>query len=237
MDIQENKKELGLSASIIMSGIIIAGSILIGFSWLKNGPSPKSNEAIKNVQNDIQALEKVPPISVNDKVLGNRNAKITIIEYADFQCPFCGRFHKDAGQTIKNDYVNKGLVSFVYRDFAFLGDESIKSAEAAKCADDQGKFWEYHDYLFTHQKGENQGNFSNKNLKSFASELGLNTTEFNKCLDSDKYKQAVLNETSAGSGGNIQICKVESTDIRKSYESSRNIEPKFRNARSLQRSS
>lgn len=204
MDIQENKKELSLSTSIIVSGIVIAGAILIGFSWLKNEPSPKSKETIKNVQNDIQTLQKVPPISVGDKVLGNRNAKITVIEYADFQCPFCGRFYKDAGETIKNDYVNKGLVSFVYRDFAFLGDESIKSAEAAKCADDQGKFWEYHDYLFTHQKGENQGNFSNKNLKSFASELGLNTVVFNKCLDSNKYQQAVLDETSAGSQAGVE---------------------------------
>ncbi len=205
-EVQEikNTKEINLSTSIIIASIVVAGSVLIGFSWLKNGSSPKANEAIKNVRNDIKALETVPPISTSDKVLGNPNAEITIIEYSDFQCPFCGRFHKDAEETIKNNYVNKGLVSFVYRDFAFLGDESIKSAEAAKCADDQGKFWEYHDYLFTHQKGENQGNFSNKNLKSFASELGLNTTIFNKCLDSDKYKQAVLDETSAGSQAGVE---------------------------------
>jgi len=205
-EVQEikNTKEINLSTSIIIASIVVAGSVLIGFSWLKNGSSPKANEAIKNVRNDIKALETVPPISTSDKVLGNPNAEITIIEYSDFQCPFCGRFHKDAEETIKNNYVNKGLVSFVYRDFAFLGDESIKSAEAAKCADDQGKFWEYHDYLFTHQKGENQGNFSNKNLKSFASELGLNTIVFNKCLDSDKYQQAVLDETSAGSQAGVE---------------------------------
>lgn len=197
-------REINLSTSIIIASVVVAGAVLMGFSWVKNGPSPRINEGIKAVQNNIQALETVPPISVSDKVLGNPNAKITVIEYADFQCPFCGRFYKDAGETIKNDYVNKGLVSFVYRDFAFLGDESIKSAEAAKCADDQGKFWEYHDYLFTHQKGENQGNFSNKNLKSFASELGLNTVVFNKCLDSDKYQQAVLDETSAGSQAGVE---------------------------------
>lgn len=210
-EVQEIKKEIqhigeiNLSTSIIISSVVVAGAVLIGFSWIKNGPSPKANEGVKITQNDNQKIENsIPPITSKDKILGNPNAKITIIEYSDFQCPFCGRFHKDAGETIKNDYVNKGLVSFVYRDFAFLGDESIKSAEAAKCADDQGKFWEYHDYLFTHQKGENQGNFSNKNLKSFASELGLNISVFNKCLDSDKYQQAVLDETSAGSQAGVE---------------------------------
>ena len=210
-EVQEIKKEIqhireiNLSTSIIIASIVVAGAVLMGFSWVKNGPSPRANEGIKTPESNNDNLEtSLPPLSTNDKILGNPNAKITIIEYSDFQCPFCGRFHKDAGTTIKNDYVNKGLVSFVYRDFAFLGDESIKSAEAAKCADDQGKFWEYHDYLFTHQKGENQGNFADKNLKSFASELGLNTTAFNKCLDSDKYQQAVLDETSAGSQAGVE---------------------------------
>ena len=110
-EVQEikNTKEINLSTSIIIASIVVAGSVLIGFSWLKNGSSPKANEAIKNVRNDIKALETVPPISTSDKVLGNPNAEITIIEYSEFQCPFCGRFHKDAEETIKNNYVNKNF--------------------------------------------------------------------------------------------------------------------------------
>jgi protein-disulfide isomerase len=69
--------------------------------------------------------------------------------------------------------VKNGQVQYIYRDFAFLGTESEKASEAARCAADQGKFWQYHDYLFTHQNGENQGNFSSLNLKLFAKELGL----------------------------------------------------------------
>ncbi len=78
-----------------------------------------------------------------------------------------------------------------YFHFAFLGDESKIAAEASECASDQNKFWEYHDYLFTHQNGENQGAFSSENLKKFAMELELDTQSFNECLDSGKYKDTV----------------------------------------------
>jgi protein-disulfide isomerase len=103
---------------------------------------------------------------------------------------------------IRDKYVQNGSVQLVYRDFAFLGDESVKASEAAMCAEDQGKFWEYHDYLFTHQKGENQGNFSIANLKSFAATLGLDKTAFATCLDSGKYAQAITDaKTEAASAG------------------------------------
>jgi protein-disulfide isomerase len=78
--------------------------------------------------------------------------------------------------------------------FPFLGDESVLAAEASECAGDQNKFWEYHDYLFSHQGGENQGAFSAENLKKFAAELSLDTTAFNQCMDSGKYKEKVNGE-------------------------------------------
>lgn len=84
-----------------------------------------------------------------------------------------------------------GQVRLGYFHFPFLGDESKVAAEASECASDQGKFWEYHDYLFTHQKGENQGAFSTENLKVFAQEIGLDSAVFDQCLDSGKYKDDV----------------------------------------------
>jgi protein-disulfide isomerase len=86
-------------------------------------------------------------------------------------------------------------VRFGYFNFAFLGDESGWAAEAAECAGEQNAFWEYHDYLFSHQNGENQGSFSKDNLKGFAATLGLDTTAFNTCLDSGKYTQFVQDQT------------------------------------------
>lgn len=82
-----------------------------------------------------------------------------------------------------------------YVHFNFLGDESQWAAEASECAADQNAFWEYHDYLFTHQNGENKGAFVKDNLKAFAVDLGLDAKAFNDCLDSGKYTQIVQQET------------------------------------------
>ena len=73
-------------------------------------------------------------------------------------------------------------------DLAFLGPESVAAAEAARCAQDQGKFWEYHDTLFANQTGENEGNFNRDNLVGYAQKLGLDETQFTQCLDSHKYR-------------------------------------------------
>jgi protein-disulfide isomerase len=91
--------------------------------------------------------------------------------------------------------VEAGKVRFGYFNFAFLGDESQWAAEAAECAGDQNAYWQYHDYLFSHQNGENQGTFSKDNLKKFASDMGLDTKTFNDCLDTGKYTQFVQDQT------------------------------------------
>ena len=92
---------------------------------------------------------------------------------------------------LEDKYVKTGQMKFVYRYMAFLGQESQWAAEAAECAGEQGKFWDYHDTLFANQKGENQGAFSKDNLKKFAADLKLDTTKFNECLDSGKYTDKV----------------------------------------------
>ena len=92
-------------------------------------------------------------------------------------------------------YVKTGIVRFGYQHMAFLGPESKSAAEASECADEQGKFWEYHDVLFANQSGENQGAFSKDNLKKFATDLKLDTAKFNACVDSGKYSATVENDT------------------------------------------
>jgi protein-disulfide isomerase len=100
--------------------------------------------------------------------------------------------------------VDTGKVRFGYLNFAFLGDESQWAAEAAECAGDQNAFWEYHDYLFSHQNGENQGAFTKDNLKAFAADMKLDTAAFNTCLDSGKYTQLVTDQTNLGRGLGVQ---------------------------------
>ena len=130
---------------------------------------------------------------------GDPKAPITIIEFADFQCPYCGRFFAQTEPQIDKAYIQSGKVRFGYFDFAFLGQESNWAAEAAECAADQNKFWEYHDTLYSSQSGENQGAFNKANLKNIAADIGLDTNVFNKCFDSGKYSQLIQDDSSLAS--------------------------------------
>ena len=132
-----------------------------------------------------------PKVTADDPYQGNANAKLTVVEFGDYQCPFCGRFFSDTEPQLKKDYIDTGKIKFVFKNLAFLGKESIDAANAALCAKEQNKFWEYHDKIYSNQKGENQGAFSIDNLKKFAADLGLNTTQFNGCLDAQKYSAQV----------------------------------------------
>lgn len=191
----QNNDQKQIAGAILIVGVLIAGAIL-----LKDSKSPTVNPPVAGTV-PTTTLAPVGAIDGN-RIIGNPQAKITLVLYEDFQCPFCGKFFKESEQNIRETYVKNGNVRLVYRDFAFLGPESIKASEAARCADDQGKFWNYYDYLFTHQNGENQGGFSDPNLKSFAKVLGLDTTSFNKCLDDGKYAQAIADsKNEAGTAG------------------------------------
>jgi protein-disulfide isomerase len=140
----------------------------------------------------------VPPgVVQNGQVLGQASAPVTIDEWADFQCPACGMFVRNTEPQLRSTYVANGQVKIVFHDFAFLGAESNWAAEAALCASDQGKFWEYHDKLYASQRGENQGAFTKDNLKKFGSDLGLGPS-FAACVDSGKYAQSVRDEQKAG---------------------------------------
>ena len=137
---------------------------------------------------------------------GSPEAPVTLIEFADYQCPFCGLHHTATEPQIDQAYVASGQVRVGYMHFAFLGDESVWAGEASECAADQSKFWEYHDVLFQNQNGENQGAFNKDKLKGFAASIGLNTQSFNNCLDTGKYTSFVMAQTQA-----LQSLGVQST--------------------------
>lgn len=180
--------------SVIVAGALIAGAVMYSGKSAPSGtlPAAQVGGAVAQPPADLTDLEGDAPF------LGNPDAPVTVVEFADFQCPFCGRFHATAAKQIIDTYVKTGKVKLVYRDFAFLGEESGWAAEAAHCAGDQGKFWEYHDYLYEHQAGENAGAFTKENLKRFAAMLGLATSQFASCLDSGTYTQRVKDNTAAG---------------------------------------
>jgi len=127
---------------------------------------------------------------------GNDKAPITLIEFSDFQCSFCRKFWQTTLPQIEKKYISTGKVKFVYRHFAILGKPSMAAAQAAECAGEQGKFWEYHDKLFA--SAASPLAFTNGRLKGYAKELGLKSQDFNQCLDSGKHLKKVEGETATG---------------------------------------
>lgn len=143
------------------------------------------------------------PANADGRAWGPADAPVLLEEYADYQCPFCGDFAKGVGQELADFYAATGQVRFEYNNFAFIGTESQKAAEAAECANEQGMFWQYHDTLFANQRGENIGAFSNAMLKNFALAIGLDTDAFNSCFDSGRHASLVRGEKTEGEGRGV----------------------------------
>jgi protein-disulfide isomerase len=136
--------------------------------------------------------------------LSHPGAKITIVEFSDFQCPFCGRYQQTVHPELLKQYVDSGQVNFVYMHSAFLGQESVWAAQAAECAADQDKFWSFHDLLFSRQNGENQGAFTKDKLSGFAKELGLDMAKFDPCLTNDETLARVQADTQAAQKAGVR---------------------------------
>ncbi len=125
-------------------------------------------------------------------MLGNPSASITILEWGDYQCTYCYRFHESSLKIILNDYIEKGTVNLVFKDFPLNGPDSVLAAEAAYCAEDQDSYWEFHDELYINWGGERTGWVTRDSLNQFAQTVGLNLNQFNACLDDKKHHQRVL---------------------------------------------
>ncbi len=143
-------------------------------------------------------------VSMASPVRGSSNAPVTIVEYGDYQCPKCDAWFKNEEPTIKADYIDTNKAKLYFIDFPFLGPDSAVAAQAAYCAGDQGKYWEYHDYLYDNQGGVQSGWASASNLKSYATTLGLDANNFNSCLDSGKYAERVSHNKESGTSKGVQ---------------------------------
>lgn len=138
-------------------------------------------------QNVVINVDKAP-------FKGDKNAKLTLIEFSDYQCPFCGRHVSQTFPQLEADYIKTGKVKYVFYDFPLdFHKNAFKAAEAADCAGEQGKFWEMHDKLF-----ENQKALEESDLTNYAKSIGLNMSKFQKCLDSGKYASQIKKEIELG---------------------------------------
>lgn len=186
-----NKRALTLG--IILAIVIIGGSATAFLSMGQNN----SNRSANTNQADELIRLLVQPVSQNASALGNDGAKITIVEFGDYQCQYCAQFHKGARNELINKYVNTGIVKFVFKDFVIndkpFDKSSTLAARASYCAADQGKYWRYHDEVYNNSKGENTGWITKSSLNEFARNVQIpDLMKFTNCLDSQKHSEVVL---------------------------------------------
>lgn len=172
---------LPVFGSVLVALVVVAGLIFL------NRPSSQSSAPVASTTSGVRVVGRLQ---------GESTAPVTIVEYADFQCPFCKRWAMETGPALTQEFIATGQVQLEYRYFAFLGEESKKAAEAAECAADQGRFWEMHDILYARQGAENSGVFTPSNLKKYAAEVaaqvtGFDTGKFASCLDGGSKRQLV----------------------------------------------
>ena len=160
---------------------IIIG-IVIGIGLTLNLESTPNDSSILNKENLMQG----------STILGNPDAKITIVEFGDYQCTFCYKFHDETMKKIDQAYIKAENVNFVYRDFPLNGPQSILASEASYCAQKQNKFWEYHNTLYDNWGGENTGWITKNVLIGFANDIKLDLDSFSQCLENSEFKQKVL---------------------------------------------
>jgi len=124
-------------------------------------------------------------------IMGDSNAPITILEWGDYQCTFCYKFHQNTLDVINEDFIKTGKVKLIFKDFPLNGPDSLLAAEASYCAQDQKKYWQYHDELYSNWKGERTGWITRESLDEFGDTVNLNLDEFNTCLNEHKYQDRV----------------------------------------------
>ncbi len=191
----------GILIPLVIATFIIVGALLGATAYLSQQISVVQAQLVEvgaggpggGPENANQPPRREPPAKVDsDKLIGAEDpangpadAAITIVEYSDYECPFCGRFYQQTLPELKKIYGEQ--IRWVFKDFPlpFHGNAQ-KAHEAAHCAGDQNKYWPYHDLVF-----ENQKNMGLSDLKAHAAKLNLDAAQFEACLSSDKYAERV----------------------------------------------
>ncbi|GAB4504083.1 MAG: hypothetical protein Fur0043_10760 [Anaerolineales bacterium] len=180
----------------ITLGFVTVGALLLAFALIVPNLKPIG---------EIATTTPSPRPMASDNSMGDPNAPIKIEEFSDYQCPYCRRFYLETESQLVETYITTGKVYFTYRSFGeFIGPESRAAAEAAYCAGEQNKYWEFHDILFANQTGENVGNYTDRRLLAFAETLNLDMGAFRSCFESGKYSQRVDQDYQDGSTAGVQ---------------------------------
>ncbi|MBI4177674.1 MAG: DsbA family protein [Candidatus Aenigmarchaeota archaeon] len=202
---KKNEIVIQKNTLVLISIIVLLSLTVVGLAGLYLG---KQTITPDTVTTGTTIQQRASVSADDDPSLGDVNAPVTVIEFSDFQCPFCRASYRDVLPQFKNDYVASGKVKFVYRDFplAQIHPAALPAAEAGECADEQGKFWDMHNKIFGEQdkKGQSTVAFNTTDLKNWAAEIGLDAQKFSSCLDSGKYKSEVAKDLSDGENAGVQ---------------------------------
>ncbi len=203
--------KLGTTPILIVVLIVFSflmGSLVTKISLLEqqvNGSQVPSTQTAPQAPAPNQPQTLQPPLGKQTVDIGHLppqsdpNAKVKIIEFGDLRCPFCDQFFKNTEPQIISDYVKTGKAVFYFRHYAFLGPASTTAANAAECANDQGKFWEMHDYLYQNQPDESDTSlYTTDKLTQIAGTLGMDTNQFSSCLSNTTDSKNVSDDLAAG---------------------------------------
>lgn len=170
---------------VIIGGVVVA--VIIGII-----ASYSTSSTSETVNLDMDRTHGTISTAMGSPVLGDSSAPITIVEFGDYQCHQCYNWFHNTKPAITENYIETGKANLVFVDLAFLGRHSPIAAQASYCAEDQGKYWEYHNLLYNSQESQIDGGWANpERLKAFAFNLDLDIELFESCLDSEKYSQRV----------------------------------------------
>ena len=189
----DTKKIAVAGAAVVLVAILVT----FATSYMSDFDTPRTS----TTEDEFKTLElKQAP------VLGSKSADVTIVEVGDYQCHMCKRWFEETRPQIIENYVNTGKVNLVFLDMPFLGSDSIPASEATYCADDQGKYWQYHSMLFQYQQEIDDGWANANRLQAIAFNLDLDIEQFDKCMTTDDHfsrvnynKQVAVTEFGASS--------------------------------------
>jgi len=171
-----------------------------GFGYGGGTAAPSRAPAANPGSGNVVAAPDMKELIDDDAILGDPEAPVTIVEFSDYECPFCARFYSQTLDQIKTEYVDTGKVKIVYRDFPLsFHQQAQKAAEAAECAGEQGQYYDMHDKLF---EGGVAGGVAS--FKQYAADIGLDTSAFDTCLDSGAMASEVQKDFSDGQKAGIQ---------------------------------
>lgn len=192
----------GFSPTPLLVVLLVIAAFLVGMLWTKV-QNLESGTGTRSVAQP--APRPAPTVLSSDKfaevvkdaifVSGNKDAEVKLVEFTDFECPFCARFFTDTLPQLEKEYLNNGKIGFYIRHFPLysIHPNAEGASLAVECAREQGKFREMHDLIF-----ENQKAMTVSDLKSYASKLGVNASQFNSCLDTQKYKTNIDRDVKLG---------------------------------------